>query len=85
MSRRGIHSLLRSLDRPQQVAPSRRAVLPSGLGSVQRKRYLRSEAEESEPPIKRSGILHLSEMSGPASAGLIIPDAQKRNVITPQG
>ena len=48
MSRRGIHPLLRGLDRPQRVAPSRRAVLLSGLESAQRKRYLRSEAEESE-------------------------------------
>ena len=48
MSRRGIHPLLPGLDRPQRVAPSRRAVLLSGLESAQRKRYLRSEAEESE-------------------------------------
>ena len=48
MSRRGIHPLLRGLDRPQRVAPSKRAVLLSGLESAQRKRYLRSQAEESE-------------------------------------
>ena len=48
MSRRGIHPLLRGLDRLQRVAPTRRAVLLSGLESAQRKRYLRSEAEESE-------------------------------------
>ena len=46
MSRRGIHPLLRGLDRPQRVAPSGRAVLLSGLESAQRKRYLRTEAEE---------------------------------------
>ena len=48
MSRRGIHPLLWGLDRPQRVAPSKRAVLLSGLESAQRKRYLRLEAEESE-------------------------------------
>ena len=48
MSRRGIHPLLRGLDRPQRVAPSKQPVLLSGLESAQRKRYLRSEAEEAE-------------------------------------
>ena len=43
MSRRGIHPLLRGLDRPQRVAPSRHAVLLSDLESAQRKRYLRSD------------------------------------------
>ena len=85
MSRRGIHPLLRGLDRPQQVAPSGRAVLLSGLESSQRKRYLRSEAEESETTNKRSGIAHLIEMNGPASADFTIADVQKRTVITTQG
>ena len=48
MSKRGIHPLLRGLDRPQRVAHSRRAALLSGLESAQRKRYLRLEAEERE-------------------------------------
>ena len=48
MSRRGINPLLRGLDRPQRLAPSKQPVLLSGLESAQRKRYLRSEAEEFE-------------------------------------
>ena len=48
MSRQGIHPLLRGLDRPQRVATPRRTVPMSGLESAQRKRYLRSEAEEAE-------------------------------------
>ena len=61
MSRRGIHPLLRGLDRSQQVAPSRRAEPLSGLESAQRKRYLRSEAEEAEEfqqRVKGSDIAH---------------------------
>ncbi|MCB4388502.1 hypothetical protein FZZ90_01260 [Synechococcus sp. MU1617] len=48
MSRRGIHPLLRGLERSQQVTPSRPASPLSGLESAQRKRYLRSEAEDAE-------------------------------------
>ena len=48
MSRRGIHPLIRGLNRPPLIAPSRRPVPMSGLESAQRKRYLRSEAEEAE-------------------------------------
>ncbi|MCB4398824.1 hypothetical protein FZX13_02430 [Synechococcus sp. MU1625] len=51
MSRRGIHPLLRGLDRPQRIAPPRHPVQLSGLESAQRKRYLRSEAEEAEKSI----------------------------------
>ena len=61
MSRRGIHPLLRGLDRPQQVAPLRRATPLSGLESAQRKRYLRTEAEETEALQKGIDIAHLLE------------------------
>ena len=48
MSRRGIHPLLRGLDCPQRAATPNHACQLSGLESAQRKRYLRSEAEESQ-------------------------------------
>jgi len=73
MSRRGIHPLLRGLDRPQRVAPSRRAVLLSGLESAQRKRYLRSEAEESET--SQQAVRHRSSQwnGAPAGVDLFLP------------
>ena len=58
MSRRGIHPLLRGLDRPKRVAAPDRPVPMSGLESAQRKRYLRSEAEEAENT--RSILSHCS-------------------------
>ncbi|NBQ25689.1 MAG: hypothetical protein EBU26_15780 [Verrucomicrobia bacterium] len=48
MSRRGSHPLLRGQAQPECPSPSQRPVLLSGLESAQRKRYLRSEAEESQ-------------------------------------
>jgi len=48
MSRRGIHPLLRGLDRPQRGVAPKHPVQTSGLESAQRKRYLRLEAEEAE-------------------------------------
>ena len=48
MSRRGIHPLLRGLDRPQRSVAPKHPVQTSGLESAQRKRYLRLEAEEAE-------------------------------------
>jgi len=48
MSRRGIHPLIRGLDRPQRIASPRHKVQLSGLESAQRKRFLRSEEEEVE-------------------------------------
>ena len=85
MSRRGIHPLLRGLDQPQRVATLRRAILLSGLESAQRKRYLRSEAEESKPHNKRSSIAHLSETNVPSGADLFVPAGRERVVITTQG
>ena len=54
MSRRGIHPLLMGLDRPEQVVAPKRPVQTSGLESAQRKRYLRSEAiqTEAETPVE---------------------------------
>ena len=50
MSRRGIHPLLRGFDRPQRAATRIHASQMSGLESAQRKRYLRSEAEQAQKP-----------------------------------
>ena len=49
MSRRGLHPLLMGLDKPQRkpVEPSRKTDL-SGNESAQRKRFIRSEEEESD-------------------------------------
>ena len=47
MSRRGIHPLLMGLDRPRPVAVKPQPDSLTGLESGQRKRYLRSEAEEA--------------------------------------
>ena len=47
MSRRGIHPLLMGLERTQQATTSRQAFQLTGLESGQRKRYLRSEAEDA--------------------------------------
>ena len=48
MSRRGIHPLLMGLDKPERkpVEPSKPSDL-SGNESAQRKRFIRSEEEES--------------------------------------
>ena len=48
MSRRGIHPLLMGLDKPQRkpVEPSKPVDL-SGNESAQRKRYIRSEEQQS--------------------------------------
>ena len=48
MSRRGIHSLLMGLDRPQRGVPVKHPEQTSGLESAQRKRYLRLEAKEAD-------------------------------------
>ena len=48
MSRRGIHPLLRGLDRPQRIDPAKHPSQTTGLESAQRKRYLRSQAEEAQ-------------------------------------
>ena len=54
MSRRGIHPLLMGMDKPKQRneeshlnPPRRDSDQSSGLESAQRKRYLRSESEQS--------------------------------------
>ena len=47
MSRRGIHPLLMGLERTQQATTSRQRFQLTGLESGQRKRYLRSEAEDA--------------------------------------
>ena len=48
MSRRGIHPLLMGLDKPERkfVEPSKKSDL-SGNESAQRKRFIRSEEEDS--------------------------------------
>ena len=48
MSQRGIHPLLRGLDRPQTGVAPKHQIPTSGLESAQRKRYLRLQAEEAE-------------------------------------
>ena len=47
MSRRGIHPLLMGLERTKTAAKTRQSFQLTGLESGQRKRYLRSEAEDS--------------------------------------
>ena len=47
MSRRGIHPLLMGLERTQQGPSPRPTFQLTGLESGQRKRYLRSEAEDA--------------------------------------
>ena len=47
MSRRGIHPLLMGLEQTQQATTPRQPFQLTGLESGQRKRYLRSEAEDA--------------------------------------
>ena len=49
MSRRGIHPLLMGLDRPKRKPIEKKEVELSGHESAQRKRFLRAEADDSEP------------------------------------
>ena len=52
MSRRGIHTLLMGLDRPQRTVAPKHRLQSSGLESGKRKRYLRTlEAEQAEATI----------------------------------
>jgi len=48
MSRRGIHPLLMGLDKTKRKPIEKKQVELSGYESAQRKRFLRSEAEESD-------------------------------------
>ena len=48
MSRRGIHPLLMGLEKTKRKPIEKKQVELSGYESAQRKRFLRSEAEESE-------------------------------------
>ena len=48
MSRRGIHPLLMGLDKTKRKQIEKKQVELSGYESAQHKRFLRSEAEESE-------------------------------------
>jgi hypothetical protein len=47
MSRRGIHPLLMGLDKPERKIEKRETEL-TGYESAQRKRFLRTEAEDDE-------------------------------------
>ena len=47
MSRRGIHSLLMGLDRPERKTEKKKPEL-TGYESAQRKSFLRTEAEDEE-------------------------------------
>ena len=48
MSRRGIHPLLMGLDKTKRKSIEKKQVELSGYESAQRKRFLRSEAEQSQ-------------------------------------
>ena len=48
MSRRGIHPLLMGLDKIKRKPNEKKKFELSGYESAQRKRFLRSEAEESD-------------------------------------
>ena len=47
MSRRGIHPLLMGLEQTQQATTLRKPFQLTGLESGQRKRYMRSQAEDA--------------------------------------
>ena len=47
MSRRGIHPLLMGIERTRPAPKTRQTFQLTGLESGQRKRYLRSEAEDA--------------------------------------
>ena len=71
MSRRGIHPLLRGLDKPKPVLkpkpkPAKESQPDlSGYESAQRKRFLRAEAEEAkqEDAQARRSLLNLERQS----------------------
>ena len=48
MSRRGIHPLLMGLDKPERKSIVKKQAELTGYESAQRKRFLRSEAEETK-------------------------------------
>ena len=67
MSRRGIHPLLMGLEQTQQATTPRQPIQLTGLESGQRKRYLRSEAEDAAKSAAMGQSIQQQNESGAAT------------------